>query len=415
MSVKNKEQLPIYVRGLYSGKYTLSQAASSTGYTPQWLCHLKKEYSKYGNSIFQNKNKGRIPKNKISPKTRQQIALLYSAKYKDVNFAFFRDCLEEFENINICLPTLRNIMAEYGLQSPEKRKVKKTKVVHRPRLRRVCEGDLLQIDGSPYAWFYKFNNNNRYCISGAIDDATGKITGLYMTENECLYGYLEILRQTCYSYGVPREIYSDRAAIFCYTPKGKNLAQWEKLEIMKERHTQWQRICEELHITQVLAWSPQAKGRIERLWRTLQGHLPQWLYNNNISTIEGANIAMPKYIKYFNSKFSVVPADDDVFWIDPPDDLEEILTAQFSRRADKNGCITFQGEQFYSPECNNFARQDVLLCISEKGLFVKWQGKYYPLQPVLGYLQHTHNNPMTHSTANIIHRYLFAFAKDISV
>ena len=192
--IKHREILPIYVKGLYNHKYTLKQASESTGYSIVHLCRLRKKYEQYGAQIFEHGNSGHIPTNKIDTKLRQRIACIYSAQYSDVNFSYFQKCLKEFEGITIGLTSLRNILSEYGIKSPEARKIKKKKIVHRPRLRRDTEGDLLQIDGTPFAWFYKFGDNKRYCLSGGIDDATGKITGLYFTENECLYGYLEVLR-----------------------------------------------------------------------------------------------------------------------------------------------------------------------------------------------------------------------------
>lgn len=412
--IKHKEILPIYVKGLYNHKYTLKQAAEATGYTIDHLCRLRKKYAEFGNKIFEHGNIGHIPKNKLDTKLRSKIACLYSGPYADVNFAYFRDCLEEFEDINISISTLRNIMNEYGIISPESHKVKVKKEVHRPRLRRECEGDLLQIDGTPFAWFYKSGDEKRYCLSGGIDDATGKITGLYITENECLYGYLEVLRQTCLDYGVPREVYSDRAAIFCFTPKGTRLAQWEKLEVMHEKRTQWQRICEELHIHQILAWSPEAKGRVERMWKTIQGQLPIWLYKNNITTVEEANIQLPRYIKSFNKKYSVEPAIDDSFYIDAPSDLEDILCAKFPRRADGRGCISFQCSTFFSPTAPDFSRQDVLVCINERGMFVKYLDNYYPLVPVGNIVQEVQGDHVPKVVLNIIYRYLFAFGKEIS-
>ena len=305
-------------------------------------------------------------------------------------------------------------MCEYGLVSPEAHKIKKKKEVHRPRLRRECEGDLMQVDGTPFAWFYKFGDDKRYCLSGGIDDATGKITGLYFTENECLYGYLEVLRQTCNTYGVPREIYSDRAAIFCYTPRGKHISNWEKLEVMHEKKTQWQRICEELHIHQILAWSPEAKGRVERMWRTVQGQLPIWLYKNNVKTVEEANKVIEKYIKEFNKNYAVKAIDDDNFYIDAPADLDDILCAQFPRRADGRGCITFQGTTFYAPNAPDFAHRDILLCINENGLYVKYLQQYYPLVPTENFVRQVYGENMPQVVVNIIYRYLYAFGKEIS-
>lgn len=412
--IKHRDILPIYVKGLYNHKYTLKQAAESTGYSVVHLCRLRKQYEKFGAKIFEHGNKGRVSKFRIDTKLRQRIVCIYSASYKDVNFSYFQKCLKEFEGISIGLSSLRNIMSEYGIKSPEARKIKKKKIVHRPRLRRAVEGDLLQVDGTPYAWFYKSGDEKRYCLSGGIDDATGKITGLYFTENECLYGYLEVLRQTCRDYGVPREIYSDRAAIFCFTPRGPKLAQWEKLEVMHEKRTQWQRIYEELHIHQILAWSPEAKGRVERMWRTIQGQLPIWLYKHGVKTVEEANKIIGKYIKEFNDAYAVLPIDDDNFYIDAPDNLNDILCAQFKRRADGRGCITFQGTSFYSPTAPDFSRRDVLLCINESGLYVKYQEHYYPLIPTENYISQVYGDGMPQVVINIIYRYLYAYGKEIS-
>ena len=412
--IKHKELLPLYVKGLYNHKYTLKQASVSTGYSIDHLCRLRKKYAVYGNKIFEHGNTGHVPKNKIDKKLREKIALLYSGQYSDINFSYFCKCLKDFEGIDISLASLRNIMKEYGLISPESHKIKNKAPVHRPRLRRDNEGDMMQVDGTPFAWFYKFGDNKRYCLSGGIDDATGKITGLYFTENECLYGYLEVLRQTCASYGVPREIYSDRAAIFCHTPKGKNLAQWEKLEVMHEKRTQWQRICEELHIHQILAWSPEAKGRVERMWRTIQGQLPMWLYKNNVQTLEEANAIINRYIQFFNNNYAVDAADDDNFYIDPPDNLDDILCAQFPRHADSRGCITFQNTTFYAPDAPDFSRRDVLLCINESGLYAKYQGDYYALMPTENFVRQVVGENMPQVVVNIIYRYLYAYAKEIS-
>lgn len=411
---KHKDILAIYVKGLYQKKYTLKQASESTGYTIQHLCRLKKKYAQLGNAAFEHGNIGHVPTHKLDTKLREKIACLYSGQYSDVNFSYFQKCLQEFENINVSLQTVRNILAEYGLTSPESHKIKKKKVVHRPRLRRDCEGDLLQVDGTPYAWFYKFGDENRYCLHGGIDDATGKITGLYFTQNECLYGYLEVLRQTCNTYGVPREIYSDRAAIFCHTPKGNNLAQWEKLEVMHEKRTQWQRICEDLHIHQILAWSPEAKGRVERMWRTIQGQLPIWLYKNNVQNVNEANTIIAQYIQWFNKQYAVEARDDDNFYIDAPGNLDDILCAQFKRHADSHGCVSFQSSIFYAPTAPDISHCDIMICINERGMFARYRDIYYPLVPCGEFVQQVYNDKMPQVVVNIIYRYLYAYGKEIS-
>ena len=411
---KYKSLLPVYLKGLASGKYTLRQASESTGYSVQWLCFLKKQYLLYGFDCLEHKNKNRIPHNKKSESLKNKVLAIYADQYKDVNFKYFNDCLQELHGIKISLTTLRRFMAEAGVKSPEARRIKRTKKAKRSRLRRKNEGDLIQIDGTPLDWFYKFGNFKKYCLHGAIDDATGKITGLYFTENECLYGYMEILKQTCETYGVPREIYSDRAAIFCVTPKEKqNLTIWEQLAGIHDKKTQWQRILDDLNVRQILAWSPEAKGRVERMWRTIQGQLPQWLYNNKINSVEAANNYIKKYIDYFNSHYAVVPASPDTFWLKAPDNLDDILCAQITRKTDYYGQFSFHSYKFAIENCNCCSSKHFILCISERGIFAKLNDKYYPVK-LISDIQQVRGDNFPQVLENIIFRYLYAYAKEFS-
>lgn len=416
---KNKGLLPAYVRGLATGKYTLRQAAESTGYTREYLCVLKKRYLAEGLACLEHKSKGRVSKNRTPSEIRQKIAMLYAGDFCDVNFSYFQKYLEEAENIKISYPTLRTILAEYGQVSPESHHRKKKKPVHRPRLRRANEGDLIQIDGTSFAWFYKFSDKKRYCLCGAIDDATGKITGLYMTENECLFGYMEILRSTALKYGIPREIYSDRAAIFCVTPKSKRgakqLEKWEQLEVLHDEHTQWQRILNELSVRQILAWSPEAKGRVERMWRTIQGQLPIWLKLHGAYNIDMANKILDEYIQEFNNSYSVEPAKDDTFWRETPSNLEDILQCRISRKTDKCGGFSFHSYKFaIDTRKKNLCYRKFELCISERGIWADIDGEYFPIKCIDDYIMSGFGETMTQVLENLIYRYLFADGKQIS-
>lgn len=299
MSRKYKHELQYYIPGLIAGKYTLQQASDSTGYSVRWLSVLKSRYIKYGEAALQHGNCNKVSVNKTSEALKDKIIALYADRYAGINFKYFNECLLEYENIKISYKTLRKVMLEAGIASPEAHHKKKKVKVHRPRFRRENEGDLLQLDGTPFQWFE--NDNHYYDLMGSIDDATGKVTGLYMCENECFYGYCEVLKQTFENYGRPREVYTDRAAIFCCTPKNKkNLTVWEQLAGIHDKKTQWQRVLEELNIHQILAWSPQAKGRAERMWGTIQKRLPFWFKQRGITTMEAANKALPDFVKYFN-------------------------------------------------------------------------------------------------------------------
>lgn len=414
--MKHKTLLPVYLKGLVAGKYTLAQAADACGYTVVRMCQLKKAYKLEGLSCLDNKNIGHVPVNKTPDELKNKIVALYATPaYSGINFKYYTECLEHYEGIKINYGTLRNIMREYGITSPEAHRVKKTKAVHRPRVRRDNFGDMLQIDGTPYAWFYRFGNNKRYCMVGAIDDATSTITALYLTEFECLYGYLEILRQTIKRYGVPRDIYSDRAAIFCVTPRNKqNLTHWEQLAGLHDKKTQWQRILDDLHIRQILAWSPEAKGRVERMWLTLQKRIPTELFRAGCDTVEKANAFFPEYLEAFNKQFAVEPMKSDNFFLPCTENLDEILTAQIPRRTDSQGCIHFHSYKF-SVDAPLTRCRDVMLHISEHGLFARFNGdkNFYPVR-LIGELYGGLGERMPQVVADIIYRYMYAYAKEIS-
>ena len=412
---KYKNLLPVYLKGLVAGKYTLAQAAASCGYSVGRMCQLKKEYMRVGLSVLDHKGRGRIPANKTPQALKNKIMALYTTPaYSGINFKYFCECLNNYENINITYSTLRNIFAEYKIKSPEAHKIKKPVPAHRPRLRRANFGDMLQIDGTPFPWFCRFGNNKKYCMVGAIDDATSKITALYITENECLYGYMELLRQTINKYGCPREIYSDRAAIFCCTPKNKkNLTQWEQLAGLHDKKTQWQRILDDLSIRQILAWSPEAKGRVERMWLTLQKRIPTELYRAGCDSVEKANRFLQKYINNFNALFGVEPMRPESFFIPCDKDLDVILAAQVPRRADSNGCISFHSYKFavLAPRIRG---RDLMLHISERGIFARVDGAFYPVRLLDNVIYSDSGERVPQVLIDIIYRYMYADSKVIS-
>lgn len=411
-SVKYKNELQFYLPGLLAGKYTLEQASRSTGYSVRWLSQLKKRYAASGPACLEHGNKNKIPHNKTSEALKNKILALYADRYSGINFRYFCDCLQEYEGIKINYTTLRNLFKEAEIRSPEAHKIKKRVSVHRPRFRRNNEGDLLQLDGTPYQWFE--GDSQYYDLMGSIDDATGKITGLYMSKNECFYGYCEVMRQTLKNYGRPREVYTDRAAIFCVTPKNKkNLTVWEQLAGIHDKKTQWQRVLEDLNIHQILAWSPQAKGRVERMWGTVQKRLPFWFKQHGIKTMEQANIALPKFVRYFNEHFAKEAKSPLTFWTPAPANLDDIMCAQITRLSDSNGCFSFHSYKFAIKNCNRCACRTFTLCLSERGIFARLDGLYYPVE-ILEDIYDVIGDKMPQVVKDICYRYLYADQKQVS-
>ena len=408
MCMKYKNRLPEYIRGVCAGKYSLRQAAESTGYSIDWIWKMKNKFQKYGETCFTHGNTGKPSPRKISKEIEKKIILLYSTEFESaVNFSFFRECLKDYD-IEISYTVLHKILTAAGFSSPETHRRKHTKPVHRPRARRENEGDLIQIDGTPYQWF-KWNNDNKYyCMQGAIDDATGKITGLYMTENECLYGYNEVYRMTIERYGVPRESYMDRSAIFCVTPRNKSkLTLAEQLAGLHEHRTQFQRIMDDLNCRQILAWSPQAKGRVERMWRTLQGRLPYLFKKNRIKTMKEANIFLKNWLEneYNQSKFIRKPAKSELFWQENTENLDNILCARFDCRTNASGVFKFKKQNFIILGAKYTACKHLELCISEHGLRACLDGEYYPVK-MLDFLSDGIEN-VNEVLDNIMYEYLY--------
>lgn len=194
----------------------------------------------------------------------------------------------------------------------------------------------------------------------------------------------------------------------------KNLTQWEELAGVHDKKTQWQRILDELSIRQVLAWSPEAKGRIERLWLTLQKRIPTEFFLAGCDTVEKANKFLQKYVDIFNAQFAVKPMKPDSFFIPCSLNLDTILTAQFERRADSHGCIKFHSYNF-AIEAPRVAGRQVVLHISELGLYARVVGysdiyKVRLLEP----LTSGAGDELPQVVQDIIYRYMYAFAKEVS-
>ena len=265
----NRAHLPEYLEGIVAGKHKQTQVAIWTGFTREHICRLVKRYKKEGAACLVNGHKGKPSPRAIPQATKDKIVAIYKKDFvydgEGTQFSVFRDCLESDYGISYSYRAVYNMLTAAGIDSPEKRRVKRKKA-HRPRQRKASEGELVQIDASPFEWFKRLGDNERYALHGAIDDATGKIVSLFLAKNESSYGYYSLLEQSIQKHGLPASIYSDRSAIFCASPKDKDkLSVQEQLEGVHEKRTQWQRALSDLEIGQILAWSPQAKGRIERL------------------------------------------------------------------------------------------------------------------------------------------------------
>ncbi len=379
------------IQSVIDKKRTGKEAAKALGISDRQVRTLTKRFRENGPEGIKHKNKQHKPAHAFTDEFKQNIIdLKLSDNYIDTNFSHFKDLLEERENIKISYSSLYNILTCAGIHS--KKSYRKAKI-HRRRKRKECEGMLVQTDGTPFDWF---NIGKKFSLHGYIDDATGKILGLYMCENECLMGYLEITRQMLKNYGSPIAIYSDKYSVFFPTSSQKVTVE-EQLSGKEKPTTQFHRIMDFLGIELIAASCSQAKGRVERLWETLQDRLVTEFKLNNVTTIEQANNFLPKYIEKYNKRFSVPPKDNKSKFIPLPVyvDLDLLLTNKLTRVIDNAGTFTIHNKRFQIVNNDILPNVKVNIYISHKiGIIVEHKEKRYKVICI-------DNVPSSYSTLNL--------------
>ena len=348
----------------------MAEASELLGLSKRQIIRLRKGVSEKGQDAVKHGNTGRPPITTIKEEERQQITELYKTKYNGANFQHYSELLYENEGINVSAPTVKSILNTGGIKSPRsKRKPKK----HIRRKRHEHEGSLAQTDATDHDFF---GTGEKSCLHGIVDDATGKILGLYMTKNECLEGYFSIIEQMAEGFGIPASIYADRHTIFA-SPKSDKLTIEDELEGVQINDTQLGRAMKELGITLIKARSPQAKGRIERLWGTLHDRLTIEFRINGITDIEAANRFLRSYIKKHNRRFAVEAAETASMFSPNHFDLACVLCIREKRKLDNGRSFLFYG-QYFAVDGDIRPRTTIEVAAHRKlGIFVVHKGQRY--------------------------------------
>ena len=255
---------------------------------------------------------------------------LYLNKYYDCNLTHYSELLAEKENIKVSVSTIYSILRKEFILSPKaKRSTKKAlkkelkalqsktkskkKVAalqssildledsHPRRPRCAYFGEMLQMDASLHHWF----GETKTQLQIAVDDATGAILGAYFDEQGTLNGYYHVLHQILSNYGIPYQFFTDNRTVFEYKKK-------HVTDIEKDTFTQFGYTCKQLGIDIRTSSVAQAKGRVERIFGTLQSRLPVELRLACVSSIEEANEFLNSYIKKFNKQFAVFSMNSSI-------------------------------------------------------------------------------------------------------
>ena len=323
-----------------AGFITVPEAAEALGLSERQVQRLKKKVREEGAAALVHKNSLKPSPNAIPGDTMKKIIdLKKSETYASANFSHFREILSEFHDIETSYSSLYTILRNADISSPKTRRRFKP---HRRRKRRAQAGLLLQTDATPFAWFK--GDAKRYSIHGGIDDATGQITALYMCRNECLYGYFQMMRRTIRNFGCPVSLYADRHTIFQSPNKAKAVID----PSIAVKDTQFGRALKELSVELIPARSAQAKGRVERLWETLQSRLPVEFAMRDIRTIDAANEFFESYLYTFNSQFAVEPESCENMFFKPENimNLDYVLCVKEQRIVDSGGVFSYRGRSF---------------------------------------------------------------------
>lgn len=322
---------------LCTGDLSNQEAADELGICRRQIIRLKKKYTEQGDRGLIHGNRGRRPRHSIGDETRAQILALYRQKYNDFNFSHFTERLNEEEDIDISRSSVARILKTEGIKS--KRSMKRKPRLHRSRLRRAAAGELWQTDASTFQWFE--GDGEYYTIHAYIDDATGVVTGAYFAKNECTAGYVEALKQGLEKYGIPWEIYSDRHTIF---RSPLELSEEEKADGKEAPLSNFGMGLKGLGIHQIFALTPQAKGRIERLWGTFQDRLTAELRLEEIKDIEEANKFLPRFLARHNEKFGVEAQEKPIYVpLGRKIDFNLLFAQRDTRKTDSGGVISFNG------------------------------------------------------------------------
>ena len=305
------------------------------------LRHAKRllaEYRKDGARALAHGNRGKLPYNVLEETIRQQVVNLSKTKYRGFNQQHFSEKLREKEGIPLSRSTVRRVLLKEGIASPRKRKAPK----HRSRRERYSQaGMLLQTDGSPHDWLE--GRGPKLCLIGAIDDATGEVVYAHFQMSETTAGYIRMLRSITNSHGIPLALYHDRHSIFKVTAHQITL---DEQLAGKSPQTQLGRILDELGIKSIAANSPQAKGRIERLWGTFQDRLVSELRLVGATNEVEANHVLKEFLPDYNRRFTVKAKESGSAYRQPSSNFkaDQVFCYKYTRVVGIDNVIQF-GQQ----------------------------------------------------------------------
>lgn len=336
----SKDQLKVYHLALkvIEGSLKLKDFAILVGLSNRQAIRRLKRIKEMDYLGAIHGNSGNVPFNKKPDELEEKVVHLLKTKYQGFNLTHFREMLLNEEKIEIKKTTLQTWAKKHGLQKHSRRPIKK---LHKPRPRMPQEGMLVQYDGSMHRWFGGITSH----LLLAIDDATGKILAAGFYEGETTFNAMKVIKEIIDEYGIPLSFYFDQAAAY-----GRKDRDW---------NCDLGRAFQTLNCRLILAGSPQAKGRVERVFRTLQDRLVSELALRKIRKMNEANDYLQNhFIHLFNKQFGVEAENPTKAYL--PNvfvDMDLILCRKEQRKVLSGNIFSLEGHHYLIEEKMNHAHR----------------------------------------------------------
>jgi len=303
------------------------EAAEIIGVSDRTMRRWRERYQEHGYDGLYDYRRNQPSPKRIATEILEKVLHLYREQYFDFNVRHFHEKLAEAHSIRLSYTWVKLALQGAGLV-PKRRKRAKHR---RRRQRRPLPGMLLHMDGSEHAWF---QDGRYYDLLVILDDANSEIYYAQLVDEECTRTVMVALREVIEKHGIFCALYSDRGSHFFVTPRAG-----EKVDA--DRVTQVGRALRELGVKMIPAYSPQARGRMERSYGTWQGRLPQELRIRGIKTVEEANrFLRAEYIAEFNRRFTVQAAQrGSAFQRTKRRDLDWVFSLQHERRVNQDNTV----------------------------------------------------------------------------
>lgn len=326
------------VRLTLEGRESVGRGAKLLGISPRQMKRLRRKMRERGDRGLAHGNRGKPARNKIASEKIKKVIALARGRYQGLNDTHLTEKLKEKEEVNLSRPTVRGILRQAGIAAVKKRGVKRH---YKRRERKAQAGALVLWDGSPHRWFGE--KPGEWSLMAVIDDATGALLCGVFALQEDAQSYLICLKQMLLEKGIPLAIYMDRHGIF-----RRNDDHWTVEEQLagEQTPTQVGQALKALGIEPIFALSPQAKGRVERLFNTLQDRLVQELRLAGISTPEPATAFLNGSFKAdFNARFAKPAKQSEAAWRPVPKglDLDRICSFLYQATVGNDNAVRLGG------------------------------------------------------------------------